>query len=112
MADVAPVDVGTLVRVGARGNARRSGRGGAGGCTGPQHPDNDATGISERVGDRDRMVRDVTVGVDITHTYIGDLEVRWCHPPAHRESFTSEQEAGRTIWWQLHGGDAPGSERR
>ena len=92
MADVAPADVGRLeqwevdVRLGEAGTVELDD------APGMSIPDNDAIGIERTLAVMATgVVRDVTVGVDITHTYIGDLEVSLISPagttvPLHRRA--------------------------
>ncbi len=81
VADVAPADVGRLeqwevdVRLGEAGTVELDD------APGMSIPDNDAIGIERTLAVMATgVVRDVTVGVDITHTYIGDLEVSLISP--------------------------------
>jgi subtilisin-like proprotein convertase family protein/subtilisin family serine protease len=81
VADVAPVDVGRLVRWELEATLADQAAVELEDAPGLGIPDNDATGIERVLAvTATGLVRDVTVGVDITHTFIGDLEVSLVPP--------------------------------
>jgi subtilisin-like proprotein convertase family protein len=81
VADVAPVDVGTLVRWELEVTLADQAAVDLEDAPGLNIPDNDATGITRALSvTATGVVRDVTVGVDLTHTFIGDLEVSLVPP--------------------------------
>jgi subtilisin-like proprotein convertase family protein len=81
VADVAPVDVGRLNRWELDVTLAEQTAVELEDAPGLSIPDNDAAGIERTlVVTATGPVRDVTVGVDITHTYIGDLEVSLVSP--------------------------------
>jgi subtilisin-like proprotein convertase family protein len=80
-ADVAPADVGRLERWEVAVQLGEPGAVDLEDAPGMSIPDNDATGIVRVLTvTATGLVRDVTVGVDITHTFIGDLEVSLVSP--------------------------------
>jgi subtilisin-like proprotein convertase family protein len=82
VADVAPIDVGRLNRWELEVTLAEQTAVDLEDAPGLNIPDNDATGIERTlVVTATGTIRDVTVGVDITHTYIGDLDVSLV-PPA------------------------------
>ena len=81
-ADVAPADVGRLVRWELEATLGDQAAVELEDAPGSSIPDNDATGIERSLlVTATGTVRDVSVSVDITHTFIGDLEVSLV-PPA------------------------------
>jgi subtilisin-like proprotein convertase family protein len=90
--DVAPVDVGTLDRWELEATLGNQAAVHLEDAPGVNIPDDNATGIERALSVTvPGIVRDVTVGVDITHTFIGDLEVSLVPPagaavPLHRRT--------------------------
>jgi subtilisin-like proprotein convertase family protein len=81
VADVAPVDVGRLERWELEVSLGEHIAVELEDAPGVAIPDDDPTGIERTLtATATGLVRDVTVGVDITHTYIGDLEVSLTSP--------------------------------
>ncbi len=79
VADVNQIDSGTLRRWSLDINSTQ----GATGETSPglDIPDEDPNGISSNIAiDKSGSIQDIKVTVDITHTYIGDLEVKLLSP--------------------------------
>jgi subtilisin-like proprotein convertase family protein len=63
-------------------------------------PDDDATGIERALSvTAIGTVRDVAVGVDITHTYIGDLEVFLVSPAGTTVKLHQRRKARPTTCW-------------
>jgi subtilisin-like proprotein convertase family protein len=81
VADVAPVDVGRLERWELEVSLGEPIAVELEDAPGVAIPDDDPAGIERMLtATASGVVRDVTVGVDITHTYIGDLEVSLMSP--------------------------------
>lgn len=79
--DAAPVDVGRLNRWELEVTLAEQAAVDFEDAPGLNIPDNDATGIERTLMvTATGTVRDVTIGVDITHTFIGDLEVSLVSP--------------------------------
>ena len=95
VADVAAVDTGTLDRWELDALLADEAAIELEDAPGLQIPDNDATGIERTLSVMTSgVVRDVTVGVDITHTFIGDLEVSIV-PPAGQPVFLHRRTGGQ-----------------
>ena len=75
--DLAFADVGTLNHWGIEAEVATDGAVRLESAPGTTIPDNDPQGISDLVSTNDgRIIADIAVDVDITHTFVGDLEVR------------------------------------